>query len=51
MLPGSAFGTGGEGFVRVAFGKRVTDDLIQAGVRIKSALADNNLSAYQAERR
>ena len=40
VLPGSAFGEGGEGHVRIAFGRRSTEALRQGIERIRAALAD-----------
>ena len=40
VLPGSAFGAGGEGHVRIAFGRRSTEALRQGIERIRAALAD-----------
>ena len=40
VLPGSAFGAGGEGHVRIAFGRRSMEALRQGIERIRAALAD-----------
>ena len=40
VLPGSAFGAGGEGHVRIAFGRRSTDALATGIERIRAALAE-----------
>ena len=40
VLPGSAFGAGGEGHVRIAFGRRSTDALAIGIERIRAALAE-----------
>ena len=39
VLPGSAFGAGGEGHVRVAFGRRSTEALAAGVERIREALS------------
>ena len=39
VLPGSAFGAGGEGHVRIAFGRRSTEALAAGIERIRAALA------------
>ena len=39
VLPGSAFGAGGEDHVRIAFGRRSTDELSQGMERIREALS------------
>ena len=39
VLPGSAFGEGGEGHVRIAFGRRSTDALGRGIERLRAALA------------
>ena len=39
LLPGSAFGAGGEGHVRIAFGRRSTEALEGGLERIRAALA------------
>jgi len=46
LLPGSVFGAGGEGHVRVAFARRSINDLIEAVSRIKRALAEERHSKY-----
>ena len=45
VLPGSAFGEGGEGHVRIAFGRRSTEALRQGIERIRAALADRTPAA------
>ena len=40
MLPGSAFGAGGEGHVRIAFGRRSMEALAAGIERIRTALAE-----------
>ena len=40
VLPGSAFGAGGEGHVRIAFGRRSTDALATGIERLRAALAE-----------
>ena len=45
LLPGSAFGEGGEGHVRIAFGRRSTHELRRGIERIRNALAERAKAA------
>ena len=49
VLPGSAFGAGGEGHVRIAFGRRSTEALVGGIERIRAALAERATAATAAE--
>ena len=45
VLPGSAFGAGGEDHVRIAFGRRSTDALASGIERIREALSRRERAA------
>ena len=49
VLPGSAFGEGGEGHVRIAFGRRSTDALGRGIERLRAALARRRETAARDE--
>ena len=51
VLPGSAFGEGGEGHVRIAFGRRSTEALGQGLERLRAALGARAEAATGGERR
>ena len=48
VLPGSAFGAGGEGHVRIAFGRRSTEALRRGIERIRVALAERAKGAAES---
>lgn len=51
MLPGSAFGAGGEGHVRIAFGRRSMESLGQGIERIRTALARRTEASAEGDLR
>ena len=51
VLPGSAFGAGGEDHVRIAFGRRSTEALRQGVERIRAALARRGEAPTEGEAR
>ena len=51
VLPGSAFGAGGEDHVRIAFGRRSTVALREGVERIRAALAARAEAAGRGEPR